>query len=64
MRRFAAHEIVDGDCIYRLGVVETDDGIVSDIYPLDGEQPFTEWVGGTLTIIEENGKRKLKNNTI
>lgn len=64
IRRIAAHEIIDGECVYEMSVVEIRDGIVADIYPLAGEQPFTEWVGGTVTIINKDGKRKLKNNTI
>jgi hypothetical protein len=33
-----------------MSVVELEDGIVTRYYPLDGEQPQTEWLSGTICI--------------
>ena len=32
------------------GVVELEGKYVSSVYPLFGERPFTEWLGGTINI--------------
>lgn len=37
------------------GVVETDGTTVVRFYRLEQEQPFTEWLGGTIRIVEEEG---------
>ena len=37
------------------GVVETDGTTVVRFYRLEQEQPFTEWLGGTIRIVEEKG---------
>ena len=49
-RRIAANEVVvDGE---RRGqcVVEITSGTVTACYPLDGELPHTEWLGGTVVL--------------
>lgn len=37
------------------GVVEIDGNTVVRFYRLEQEQPFTEWLGGTIRIVEEEG---------
>lgn len=37
------------------GVVEIDGTTVVRFYRLEQEQPFTEWLGGTIRIVEEEG---------
>ena len=39
----------DGDEM-KPGVVELEGKYVSSTYPLYGERPFTEWLGGTINI--------------
>ena len=56
VRRVAAHHvIVDGNDRGLSVVVYRTDGTVLDIHPLSGEEPFTEWHGGTLVIQEIAG---------
>lgn len=51
--RFAANRLVkNGDVIVN-GVVEMDNGIVRAYYHFGEELPFTEWIGGTIELIEE-----------
>lgn len=41
----------------RNGAVEIEGKYVTKAYPLSGEQPFTEWIGGEITIkLSESGK--------
>ena len=55
-RQVAANRIITSDNTeIKLGVVELDDTIVTRVYSLQGEQPFTEWIGGTITIKTANG---------
>lgn len=50
-RIVAANRIITPDAgIVSLGVVELEDRTVSHVSRLDGEQPFTEWLGGTIAI--------------
>lgn len=51
VRRVAAHHVIvkDKDC-GRCVVVFNPDGTVLDIHSLTQEEPFTEWLGGTLVI--------------
>lgn len=55
-RRVAAHSIVypDGKEM-EMGMVLIEHGIVTGCRPLQGEPPFTEWVGGTIKL-KTNGK--------
>ncbi len=54
--RFAANRLMkNGDVIVN-GVVDTDNGIVRAYYHFSEELPFTEWIGGTIELIEENGQ--------
>ncbi len=52
-RRIAVNRlIVDGEAVIQC-VVELDgDGNVTRWWHFDEEQPFTEWVGGTLEIVK------------
>lgn len=52
MKRIIAANLVmdsNGEAITP-GVVELEEDIVCRVYALDGEQPFTEWIGGTIII--------------
>ena len=50
-RIVAANRIITPDFgIVSLGVVELENRRVSKVSRLDGEQPFTEWLGGTISI--------------
>lgn len=53
LRRLGVHHaIVDGhDCGQSIVVVNPD-GTVADVHPLTHEEPFTEWIGGTITIVD------------
>lgn len=52
-RQVAANRIITSDKTeIKLGVVDIDDTIVTRVYSLQGEQPFTEWIGGTITILK------------
>lgn len=48
MRRIASHRIVmpDGSILTNHVVVLDDDGRVLSFHPLQGEEPFTEWIPG------------------
>ena len=51
VRRLAAHHVVvDGQDQGQCVVACHCSGLVTDIHPLTHEEPFTEWVGGTLTV--------------
>lgn len=51
VRRCAAHQVLNPDGeVTEMGVVEIRDGVVVDSYPLHGEQPMTEWLGGKIEI--------------
>lgn len=55
-RQVAANRIITSDNTeIKLGVVEIDDTIVTRVYSLQGELPFTEWIGGTITIKTADG---------
>ena len=60
VRRVASTYLKIGDKILKNYVVEIDGSKVVDYYPLEGEPPMTEWLGGTIEIID--GKAfKMKN---
>ena len=49
-RSVAANRVITPDNTeIKLGVVEMEDAAVTRVYSLQGEQPFTEWIGGTST---------------
>lgn len=48
--RIAAHEIVTPQGKLTLGVVELENGVVKGWRSLDGEEPSTEWLGGTIRL--------------
>ena len=50
-RIVAANRVIDADGDeMKPGVVELEGKYVSSVYPLSGERPFTEWLGGTINI--------------
>lgn len=50
-RIVAANRVIDADGDeMKPGVVELEGMYVSSVYPLFGERPFTEWLGGTINI--------------
>ncbi|WP_293526187.1 hypothetical protein [Prevotella sp.] len=50
-RIVAANRVIDADGDeMKPGVVELEGKYVSCVYPLFGERPFTEWLGGTINI--------------
>lgn len=52
-RLVAANRVITSDNTeIMLGVVEIEDAIVTRVYSLQGEQPFTEWIGGTISILK------------
>jgi len=56
-RRVAAHEVVlpDGS-VLTLAVVELVEGRVVNYYTFSQELPLTEWMGGTIQVVEEDGQ--------
>lgn len=57
MKRIVAanHVILSDGKELSPGVVEIDGNTVVRFYRLEQEQPFTEWLGGTIRIVEEEG---------
>lgn len=52
-RRIAANRvIIDGRQLVQYAV-EIENGIVTNYYPLTEEQPFTEWLGGTILLTKD-----------
>ena len=51
-RRLAANHIVFGENVVLNGYVEIDGNSVVRIVPLQCEEPFVEWLGGTINIEE------------
>ncbi len=52
-RSVAANRVITPDNTeIKLGVVEMEDAVVTRVYSLQGEQPFTEWIGGTISILK------------
>lgn len=65
-RRIAAHTIrwPDGSVV-RMGVVTLVNGSVAEVNPLQGEQPFTEWLGGTIELrMTDNGQLAAYKNDV
>ena len=59
-RIVAANRVIDADGDeMKPGVVELEGKYVSSAYPLYGERPFTEWLGGTISI-KRSADRKLQ----
>lgn len=53
--KFAANRIITDDGIIINGMVELNNDIVVDYYAFDEEQPFTQWLGGTIKLLCEEG---------
>lgn len=53
--KFAANRIITDDGIIINGIVELNNDIVVDYYAFDEEQPFTQWLGGTIKLLREEG---------
>ena len=60
LRRVAANYLIINGCRLINHVVELINGQLVNYYPLQGEIPMTEWLGGTITITDNrayhNGK--------
>lgn len=65
-RRLAAHHIfLNGKEIMGLGVIVLLGNNVIEWYKLQNEQPFVEWVGGSIDIrLTEQGLRAFKDGLI
>lgn len=50
LRRIAANRIILDDKQLKQHVIEIEGDIVKSYYPLSDELPFTEWLGGTITL--------------
>lgn len=50
MRRVAATKVFINEKEFRNHVVELYDHLLVNHYPLEGEIPMTEWLGGTIII--------------
>ncbi len=51
IRRIAANSVVLPDSsVLNLAVLELEEGIVTKVSPLERELPFTEWIGGSVTL--------------
>ena len=50
MRRVAASKVFINEKEFRNHVVELYDHLLVNHYPLEGEIPMTEWLGGTIII--------------
>ncbi|WP_028896113.1 hypothetical protein [Prevotella sp. HUN102] len=56
MKRYAANEILIEGKAYSPGLIEVENGEVISWQQLEQELAMTEWLGGTVTVIRENGK--------
>lgn len=55
IRRYAAHAVCCGGTQrYEPGVVELEEGRVVRAYALEGEAPFTVWLGGNIGIVADS----------
>lgn len=52
-RRIAANRVIINDRQLVQYVVEIENGIVTNYYPLTEEQPFTEWLGGIILLTKD-----------
>lgn len=52
-RRIAANRVIIDDRQLVQYVVEIENGIVTNYYPLTEEQPFTKWLGGTILLTKD-----------
>lgn len=52
-RRIAANRVIIDDRQLIQYIVEIENGIVTNYYPLTEEQPFTEWLGGTILLTKD-----------
>ena len=59
-RKVAVNRVIKGDVSINRCIVEIENGFVVDYYPFDDEQPFTEWLGGTIEIITSNNGYSLR----
>lgn len=57
LRRVAAHDVIVNGKIYHQAVVEIIDGSVTDYYTFTEEQPFTEWLGGEIHVVDIGDRR-------
>lgn len=65
MRRLAAHKIAYADHVYEMSVaIIDDDGEVLEIRPLQGEEAYTEWHVGRLTLADKNNNEKVQINKV
>lgn len=55
LRRVAANEVIVGDELLRQAVVEISNGRVVGYHTFTDEQPFTEWLPGTIHITDTDG---------
>jgi len=50
---YAAHQAIVGDLCIEPAVVDVEDGKVTGYHLFTDEEPFTEWIGGTVHIKED-----------
>lgn len=60
VRRFGVNRLILDGIVHLQCVVTVKDGEVIDFHPLTEELPFTEWRGGTVELIRDNGRLVLK----
>ena len=61
-RKVAVNRVIKGDVSINRCIVEIENGFVVDYYHFDDEQPFTEWLGGTIEIITSFSASFCNNN--
>lgn len=56
MTRRAYNRVIlpDGIICYQQVIVTDDSGNIIDHYPLTAEEPFTEWIGGTIDLRQQH----------
>ena len=53
-KRIAVNSVVTPEgTVLSPAVIEFEEGVVAKVYPLERELPFTEWLGGTVTLQED-----------
>lgn len=63
IRRILAHRVIYNDREYALSVVTITDGRVTDISAFERETPGTEFISGTIRIIDDESGLRIINES-
>ncbi len=63
-RRIAVNKVIVGTETISPCVLEIKEGMVVCYYRLDGELPFTEWIGGTVVLSKDRDRWVIESSTV